>query len=326
MKNIRAKSKVLIGFLGVLLPLCIFPFVVDPDESYLAYLLFLTFIYIAMSQAWNLVAGYAGQLSLGQHAFFGLGGYLMAFSWLGGWTGFLDPLGMMIGGIGAGLLAILIGLPLLSKLKGDYFALGTLGLGEILHTVFIQGRDLLGGTGGLMLPSSSFESFLPYYLISLTIAFLTCLTVWVLIRSTVGLALVAIREDEQAAAANGIHVLKYKVLAFAVGAFFTGLCGSLYGYYTFHVEPHGFYNLKWTLLPLVMTILGGMGTFLGPLVGAVALTLFVELAHSFLPEIHTFLYGGFIVLVILFLPHGIMRIGKGHRFNVLKRVLLRRAS
>jgi branched-chain amino acid transport system permease protein len=316
-----------LGFFLILCIICVFPFVVNPDKSYLAYFLFLTFIYIAISQAWNLVGGYAGQVSFGQHAFFGIGAYLTAFSWLGGLTGFLDPLAMMIGGMGAALLAILVGLPLLSKLKGDYFALGTLGLGEILRAIFIQGTDVTGGTEGLMLSSSSYESLLPYYFISLIIVVLTCLTVWILVSSPIGLALVAIRDDEQAAAANGIAVLKFKVLAFSLGAFFTGLCGSIYGYYLFHIEPHAFFNLSWALLPLVMTILGGIGTFLGPIIGAVVLAVIVELANIFLPEIQSFLYGASIVLLILVLPHGIMNVGKkGTKLSVLRKLLPGRIS
>lgn len=299
---------------GFLLPLAAFallPLVINPEESYLGYFLFLTFIYIAMSQSWNLVGGYAGQASLGQHAFFGVGAYVTAFLWKGDICGFLDPVAILASGLGGAVLAVLIGMPLLSKLKGDYFALGTLGLGEVLRVIFVQGKEVTGGAAGLMLPSSSYESLVPYYYYALGIAFLCCLVIWLLVNSMTGLALVAIREDEHAAAANGIGILKYKVVAFAVGAFFTGMCGSIYGYYVFHIEPTGFFSLNWALLPLVMTVLGGVGTFLGPIIGAVLLAIIVEVANIWLPEIHTFFYGAFIMLVMLFLPNGIMRLGGG---------------
>ncbi|MBC8417763.1 MAG: branched-chain amino acid ABC transporter permease [Desulfobacterales bacterium] len=308
--------------------LLIFPFLVDSEESYLVYFLFLTFLYISLAQGWNVVAGYAGQPSLGQHAFFGLGAYLTAISWKGGWIGYLDPLGMLISGMGAAILAIMIGIPLLAKLRGDYFALGTLGLGEILRVVFTQGGSLTGGPVGLMLPSSEYRSMMPYYFIAFSIALLSLLCVWFLVRSRVGLALVAIREDEQAAGANGIHVLKFKIFAFAVGAFFTGLCGSLFAYYLFHIHPTGFFSLKWALLPVLMTILGGIGTIMGPIVGAFILAAVFELANMWLPESHPIFSGAFIILVMLFLPGGIMSLGeKSGRYKMLMGILpFKRAS
>ncbi len=310
--------------LGGFLLICfffLFPFLVDPEESYLVYFFFLTFLYIALAQGWNLVAGYAGQASLGQHAFFGLGAYLTAMTWKAGWTGYLDPLGIFISGAGSAILAIAIGIPLLSKLRGDYFALGTLGLGEMLRVVFTQGGSLTGGPVGLMLPSSAYQSMRPYYFIALFIALFALLSIWLLVRSRVGLALVAIREDEQAAAANGIYVLKFKILAFAVGAFFTGLCGSLYGYYLFHIHPTGFFSLSWALLPVLMTILGGIGTLMGPIIGAFLLAVVFELANLWLPEIHPIFSGAFIILVMLFLPQGITSLGaKTDKGRVLRRM------
>jgi len=297
-------SLAIVGFLLV------FPFLVDFEKSYAVYFLFLTFLYISLAQGWNVVAGYAGQPSLGQHAFFGLGAYLMAISWKAGWTAYLDPLAMIFAGIGAALLAVIIGMPLLTKLRGDYFALGTLGLGEILRVIFTQGGAVTGGPVGLMLPSSQYKSIIPYYFLALFIALLSIICVWTLMRSRVGLALVAIREDEQAAAANGIHVLKFKIVAFGLGAFFTGLCGSLYGYYLFHVHPAGFFNLKWALLPVLMTILGGIGTIMGPIIGAFVLAGVFELANMWLPEIHPIFSGAFIILLMLFLPGGVVSLGK----------------
>ncbi len=304
----------LLGFLLV------FPFLVDSEESYLVYFLFLTFIYVSMAQGWNLVAGYAGQASLGQHAFFGFGAYVTAMAWNAGWIGYLDPFGMLLSGLGAAVLAIMIGIPLLAKLRGDYFALGTLGLGEILRVVFTQGGSLTGGPVGLMLPSSAYESMAPYYYIGLSIALLTLLTLFFLVRSSVGLALVAIREDEEAAGANGIFVLKYKILAFAVGAFFTGMCGSIFAYYLFHIHPSGVFSLNWALLPVLMTILGGIGTLMGPIIGAVVMSAVFEMANTWLPDIHPIFSGVFIVLVMLFLPKGIMSLGS--KFN-LSPILLR---
>jgi len=307
-----------VAFVLLTLTFVLYPLLVDTEESYLVYFFFMCFIYVAMAQGWNLVAGYAGQASFGQHAFFGLGAYVTAITWKAGWTGFLDPVAMILSGAGAALLAMIVGVALLAKLRGDYFALGTLGLGEILRVVFTQGGKLTGGPVGLLLPSSSYESLGPYYFIALAIALSAFLFVWLLMRSRIGLALVAIREDEQAAACNGIHVLKFKILAFATGAFFSGLCGSIYGYFLFHIHPLGFFSLNWALLPVLMTVLGGIGTLYGPILGAFVLTGVFELANIYIPEIHPIFSGLFVILVMLYLPQGIMSLGGK---DVAKRIL-----
>lgn len=302
------------GILGVILLivfLAALPMILEAEESYLIYFLYISFIYIVVAQGWNLVAGYAGQVSLGQHAFFGIGAYVTAMSWDMGLTGYLDPAAMFSSGAIAALLAVIIGLPLLGKLRDDYFALGTLGFAEILRVVFIQGKEITGGPIGIMLPSGRYAGMTPYYYISLGIAVLTLVCIWFLIRSRFGLGFVAIREDEQAAEANGIPLLRTKILAFSIGAFFTGLCGSLTAYYSFHIHPGGVFTLTWGLLPLLMTILGGIGTFWGPVIGAVMLAGAFELANMWMPELHTLISGLFIVLVTMFMPNGVVSLVKG---------------
>ena len=126
------------------------------DVSYLGYYIFITCVYLTVAQGWNLVAGYTGQISLGQNAFFGLGAYTMAGMWLNGiglWF-FFDVTFMIAAGIAPALLAILIGIPLLSRLKGDYFSFGTLGMGMIVNVLFVKGGDLTGGANGLYLDAS----------------------------------------------------------------------------------------------------------------------------------------------------------------------------
>ena len=284
------------------------PLVLDAETSYVVFLLFSAFIYVTLTQAWNLVAGYTGQVSLGNHAFFGLGAYIIAIGWSRGVIGYLDPFGMLLAGCGAAMLGVLVGIPLLSKLRGDYFALGTLGLGEILRLITIQGKALTAGPTGIFLPSSSFTSIIPYYFIALFLALLSIAVTYYMINSRTGLALVATRDDEAAAAAIGINILKFKVLVFAVGAFLAGLCGALQAYYIFHVEPQGFFSLKWTIYPVLMCILGGAGTLTGPVVGAVFLTAAFEVAKYYLPEIHPIFSGLLIILVIIFLPNGLVRL------------------
>jgi branched-chain amino acid transport system permease protein len=287
------------------------PFVLDTESSYTIYFLFLAFTYIALTQAWNLIAGYTGQISLGHHAFFAVGAYATGVVWIHDLTGtgyYFDPVTMLLSGLASALLAAAIGLPLLSKLRGDYFALGTLGLGEILRVLLIKGGAFTGGATGLMLPAGAYTSMKPYYFTGLILALLSTGVVYGIVRSRIGLALGAIREDEMAAAASGVHVLLYKVLAFAVSGFFAGLCGSLQAYYLFHIHPEGFLNLNWTLYPILMCVLGGSGTILGPVLGAVFLTGVFSLANIYLPEVHPIFSGALIIGVMLFLPNGIFRL------------------
>jgi branched-chain amino acid transport system permease protein len=298
----------------------IYPFLVNAETSYLVYFFYTTFIYIALAQGWNLVAGYAGQVSLGQHAFFGVGCYVTAITWRAGWTGYFDPLAMLMSGMGAAIVAIVIGLPLLAKLRGDYFALGTLGLGEILRVIALRGGRFTEGAEGIGLPSSAYLSMSHYYFIALLITIITLASLWLIIRSNIGLALVAIREDETAAAANGINTLKYKILAFAVGAFVTGLCGSLHAYYLFYVQTGGAFNLNWVIIPILMAILGGAGTFWGPILGAFILAAVFELANIWMPELHPIFSAAFIVLVTLFLPDGLMSYMTGYEHGILRKL------
>jgi branched-chain amino acid transport system permease protein len=291
---------------------CILPQLVAAKESsYLIYVLFQAFLFLTLAQGWNLVAGYTGQISLGQHAFFGSGAYATALVWNSGLGGYFDPLTMLLSGFFAALLAVFIGIPLLSRLKGDYFALGTLGLGEILRVIVIQGGEITGGSSGLILPSGGYTSITVYYYYSLALALCATLTVYLITRSKTGLALVAVRDSEIAAAANGIHILKYKVGAFALGAFFTGICGNLQAYYLFQVTAPNFFSPNWTLYPVIICVLGGVGTVTGPIAGAFALSALFEVSKEWLPTIHPMLSGLLIIVVTLFLPRGILRTKMG---------------
>jgi len=316
------KDKKQIGiYIFIAAAFALLPLILDPETSYFIYFLFMAFTYLALAQSWNLVAGYTGQISLGHHAFFGLGAYAVAIGWLQGITGYFDPLGFLFAGLAPALLAVLIGIPLLSKLKGDYFALGTLGLGEIMRVIFIQGKAFTGGPTGLMLNSSVYTSMRPYYYIALFFALLSVAVTYFIVKSRTGLALVAVRDDETAAAANGIHILKYKVLAFAVGAFIAGLCGGLQAYYLFHIHPQNFFGLNWTLYPILMCVMGGTGTITGPVIGALFLSAVFEMAKIWLPEVHPIFSGALIIATIIFLPNGLVRLKWRGIFRSKKRVL-----
>jgi branched-chain amino acid transport system permease protein len=298
--------------------LALLPFLPGAVDAYYFSFLFFVFLYAVMAQSWNLVAGYGGQISLGSHAFFGLGAYTTAILWSGNylWRSlydshpniyYFDPVTMLLGGFVAALAAVLIGLPLLSKLHGDYFALGTLGFGEIVKVIFVNGGDFTGGAFGIVAPASSFDTLRPHYWVGLGLMVATALAIRALMRSRYGLALIAVRDDEMAASANGIDTLKVKVAAFAGSAFIAGVAGSLYTFYIFHVGPDSVFDLDWMLLPLMMTVVGGTGTLLGPILGALVMYAVFDLARIVVPDYHPVISGLTIILAMLFLPKGLMR-------------------
>lgn len=304
----KDKISILITALVVMAFACV-PFFLDVDKSYFVFFLFLTFCHIVIAQGWNFVGGYTGQISLGQHAFFGLGAYTTAIIWLRDITKtgyYFDPVTMFLSGLVPVVLAIIIGIPLLIRLRGDYFALGTLGIGEIIKVIFVKGGAFTGASDGLHLPSTLFESMRPYYWTGLFLALFSTAVVYFLIRSRIGLALRAIREDEVSAASHGINTLKYKVFAFAVGAFLAGLCGSLYTYYLFHINPDSVLKLTWTLYAILMCVIGGSGTILGPVIGAFFMTAVFTLADIYFVEINPIIAGLLIIIVMRFMPGGLI--------------------
>ena len=302
-------KKALILTVLVTIAFAIVPFFLDVSTSYFGYFLFLSFCYTIIAQGWNLVAGYTGQISMGQHAFFGLGAYTTAIIWLRDITKtgyYFDPVTMILSGLVPVILAITIGIPLLSRLRGDYFALGTLGVGEIIKVIFVKGGRFTGGSAGLHLPSKVYASMDPYYWTGLFLAFLSTAAVYFMIKSRIGLALRAIREDETSAASHGIHILKYKIFAFAVGAFLAGLCGSLFGIYLFHINPDAVLKLDWTLYPILMCVIGGNGTIMGPVIGAFFMNALFAVTDIYLAQVHPIVAGMLIVLVMKFMPRGLI--------------------
>lgn len=284
------------------------PFYIDVDSSYLGYFIFITCIYLTVAQGWNLVAGYTGQISLGQNAFFGLGAFTMAELWVHGiglWF-FFDITLMIAAGIAPAILAIIVGIPLLSRLKGDYFSFGTLGLGMIINVLFVKGGDITGGANGLYLDSTKFSGMRVYYWSALFLAVFATFLVYALTRSRIGLALKAIREDDISAASHGINVLKYKVFAFALAAFLAGVAGSIFGYYQFHITPASVFSMNWLFYPILVVVLGGTGTVIGPIIGAFIVSGLFAYGDIYFGGYHPVVSGLLIILVMRFMPDGIM--------------------
>lgn len=297
------------GGLGVLLLMALPP--LTGFHPYYLYLLSTAFLFGTLATAWNLLA-YAGQISFGHAAFFGLGAYGAALSSLAG----VSPWGAIgLGGIVGALGAVGIGLASV-RLKGAYLALATLAYAEVWKGVALNWPEVSGGGAGLIgIPPLTEPYWLPldftrgragsYYL---AVAFLLAVLgsfVGVL-RSRVGLAFAAVREEEERASLLSLRPLTWKLLAFVLSGFFTALAGGLYAHTVRVVEPDLVFSPHFSILPLVMAIFGGLHTLLGPVAGALLLYLVSELLfHPYAPALHQLPYALALVAVTLYLPGGL---------------------
>ena len=295
----------------ILLALAVFaaiPFIIGVD-SFFIYYLFMVFIYIVVSQGWNLIGGYTGQISLSTHAFFALGGYTTALIWIHNVTHtwyYFDPLVMFLSGIVPAIFAIIIGLPTLARLKGDYFSFGTLAAASILQIIILRTTEFSGGAVGLRLPGGAFTDLGIYYWTSFLLVVLAIGAMYLITKSRMGLALRAISEDEVSAASHGIHILKYKLLSFMISSFIVGICGSLFAYYQFMVNPATLMSLdRWMFYPILICVLGGNGTIMGPIIGAFIVVTLFTFGENLVGRVHPMLSGILILLVMKYLPTGI---------------------
>jgi branched-chain amino acid transport system permease protein len=265
------------------------------------------FMFVALAQAWNLIGGFAGYASFGQVVFFGLGGYATAVA-ISQWRlSFWLALGLS-GALAAGFGA-LIGMPLL-RLRGHYFAIATLGVAEGMREVVTNLPDLTGGGAGITVPTVGNQANTAYlgndgfYLLFLGLAALAVLTGGLVARGRFGLALKAIHQDEDAAAAMGVNTTRTKVLTYALSGLLTGLVGSTFAFQQVTIFPERLFDVDITVLMVVMVIIGGSGTVVGPLIGAVGLQFLSEYLRRNFTDVHIFILGAIIILAVVLLPQG----------------------
>ncbi len=282
-------------------------------QAYLLHLLISVFLGITLAASFNIIAGLAGQLSLGHAAFFGFGAYLVAFAIKSGCP--IIP-AIIIGCLGAGLIAIPIGGVTL-RLRGVYFAFATLGCAEVLRVLFLSFPQL-GGASGFVLPTPEEYNKAFYYYIALAIAILSIITTWAIINSRFGYGLAAILNDEDAAKTTGINTMLFKLEAFVISAIFAGLAGGTYASYMLYIEPNMAYSAFISIEMQVMAIFGGLGTIVGPIIGGSLIKLLREittytLAGVIFPGFYLIVYGLILVLVIILAPRGVAGIMKRKR-------------
>ena len=287
----------------ILLCLLVMPQFVGP---YWVVFFLLLFMYIAMGASFNITAGYLGYVNLGHYVFFGISAYGFSILYV---TGAPFLICLAVGVAVTVVFATLLSYPFL-RLKGGYFALANFGLIKLFELVAASLRDFTGGTQGISL-KPGYRSLETYY-IFLGVALLTVLVCYWIPRSKFGLALFSIREDEEVAAAFGIHVTKYKMSAYVLSAVFPALLGGVYAWYAAFIDPEVVFGTDKALLPVTMVMLGGTGTFLGPIVGAIFMMLIEEFLWTaawlpiWLKSLHLTMLGLILAAVGIFSPGGLV--------------------
>lgn len=294
---IHSKNVVLTTLVAALF--VIFPFMVRSE--YLLNLLVMFFLYVTLAESWNLLGGFAGQISLGHSAFFGIGALITRLLWVGKIPILLALFG---GGVAAALLAGIVGIPCL-RMRSAYFPIGTLALSMIAQITVGNIFPLAGSLSSEYIVGYNLSS--RYYL-ALLVAVLTVLVVYQVVNSRKGLALVAIRDDEGAAEAMGVKTFRYKILALLISSFLAGLGGGIFAYHQVSYYYYTTFELSWSFLPTLTTFIGGLGTILGPIIGSMCFLALSEIFAISLGEIHILIFGFTFILIVLFLPGGLMSV------------------
>jgi branched-chain amino acid transport system permease protein len=280
------------------------------------------FLYAMLASAWNIVAGYAGQISLGHAVFFASGAYTS--SMLVTRYDITPWIGMVVGALIAVILSQVIGYPVF-RLRGHYFAIATIAVGEIFHVLMVN-WDWVGAARGIYLPIKRPDSLLNlqfhqqkayYYYIALGLLLLALGVTWWLERSRSGFYFRAVREEQDAAASLGVAVAAEKRRAFAISAALTALGGSFYAQYVLFIDPESVLALSLSILICLVAVLGGVGTLWGPVVGAAVLVPLNEATRIWFggtgKAIDLLIYGALIVVIAVLQPAGLVGLAQRWR-------------
>ncbi len=264
-------------------------------------------LFATLAQAWNILGGFTGYVSFGNSSFYGLGTYgtaiaMAQFHWPFG-------VGLALGAFLAVACAVLFGIPIL-RLRGHYFAIATLGLSATLAAI-IANLDISGKNIGLILPLTRADN--AFYEEALILLIAATATVTWIARSRFGTALLAIREDEDAALVMGINTTRYKIAALALSAFFTSIAGGIHAYWITFVDPAGAFDLTLNVRMVIMAMFGGPGTIYGPLIGAFTLSAVYDILASSISTAAALLFGLVIVGAVIFMPRGLWDLAGGLR-------------
>jgi ABC-type branched-subunit amino acid transport system permease subunit len=286
------------AILVALAALALLPLLVARDD--ILNFVFLSLLAITLAQSWNIIAGYAGQVNLGHAAFFGLGALVARVLWI---RDFPLVAAMGAGAAAATAAALLVGVAAF-RLRGAYFAIGTLALGEISRTLV---GNLLPEISTLPGASIAAYRLTHRYYLALALAAVSVVAVAALAGSRLGLGMQAIREDEEAAEASGIGALRLKLTALALSSGLAGLAGGLFAYYHISYYPSHPFGPHWTFDALLMTFIGGVGTVHGPVLGAVLYVFLKEHLAVRWVDFHLLIFGVLFIAIVLLLPGGLVQ-------------------
>ena len=292
----HVRNMALLGVVALVLAL-----VSDAVSVYMRSFVLFTMMYVVLALSWNIISGFTGYTSFGHVAFYGIGAYACAilvtdYDWP--WIPTL-----VVAAVAAGLIAVVIGYPVL-RLKGPYFAIAMLGAAEGTRVIATVWDSLTHGGLGISLPSAD-TSFETYYAM-LVLMVVTVVVAYVVGHSRFGVRLNAIREDEGAAEALGVNATFYKLAAFVLSAMFPAVAGGIQAYKVLYIDPPSVFFVQITIAMALMSMLGGKGTVIGPIVGAVLLYTVQELTWVNFPTAHLIAYGLFIIVVARFMPRGLL--------------------
>jgi branched-chain amino acid transport system permease protein len=274
------------------------------NNPYFLHMIIMVFIWVCLGQSWNLLGGFTGQVSFGHAAFYGVGAYaggLLAFHFdASTWYG------MILGPLMAMAVAVPMGL-ICFRLRGSYFALSMLALAELLRLIATNWISFTNGSVGILIVPTAGKVF--YYYLALALAALSFYVIRGVVQSKWGFYFVAIREDQEAAESMGIDTTKYKLVSLLISAFFTGLTGAFYMNYMAFIDPSVVFALTdVSIMMILVVMLGGAGTFYGPAIGAVIMVIFSEVFRIYFGSANLLVLGVLIVLIIIFIPNGLMDI------------------
>ncbi len=309
------------------------------ESTYLLHMMILIFINVTLGSAWNILGGYTGQYSVGHAAYFGVGAYavmmLLQFKGVAPWWG------MMVGAAAALTVAVIIG-SICFRLRGPYFVLASIAVAEIFRVTAVQLKNFTNGAEGILVLDipplvvagrtvTDWYSKVPFYYVGLVFAILIIFITWRVRESKLGYYFQAIREDQDAAHSLGINLTFFKNVALGISAVFTALAGGLYGVYVGFIDPTTVFPLDLSVQIVMICIIGGIGTISGPVIGALVLVPLSEVLRSnmltealikagivsaespvglfmkeHLSQAHMLIYGVLVVIVILYMPQGVV--------------------
>ena len=284
-------------------------------DNYALGIFIMIFFWAYVGQSWNVLTGYTGHISLGHALYLGIGAYATTF--LAQTIGLTPWVGMFLGGFIAVAIALFLGfLGFRFGLRGVYFVIMTIAFAELTRLA-VSHIEALGSFTGIFVDfNPSFYNFqfrgnIPYYYIALGFMVASLIVVRLIEVSKVGRFIVAIREDEEAAQALGVNTFKYNMIAIAISAFMTSLAGAFYANYIFYLHPNSLFGMSMSIELILRPIVGGLGTLFGPIIGSIILTPLSEISRAYfakggLEGLHLILYGILTILVVLFMPKGII--------------------